>query len=290
MSPLNELISLVALFRRVPPLELGNLRARLSHAFGTEFSHNPNDRNAILVHEPDQIPILVGGRRFGLIRANERYTADTPRALERLSPFFYDLHKTHTGFIAVDTFEDYESLSEAATYRTIGTILAECVCEEFQIVYAPEFDRGTVQRLENARTLLRSKAPWRAAGVMCRPSLLVPPEHPRLVAATAIARQRWSEFVQALALPREATRPMVKAAFVTGDGAEQLWLHVTSLQGDRIDGIIDSEPRDQERLEKGSRVSIEAGKITDWSYVDPAGTHQGLFTDAVLLELDEESP
>lgn len=107
-----------------------------------------------------------------------------------------------------------------------------------------------------------------------------------LLAASARARSRLpalqAAFAKGLA-PGEYL--MFKAPFAVGDGGtEWMWIEVTAWQGDRIDGMLRSDPRYIKNLTAGQIVRVRQADVFDYLRVFPDGRTEGNETTAVLKQ------
>ncbi len=107
-----------------------------------------------------------------------------------------------------------------------------------------------------------------------------------LLAASARARSRLpalqAAFAKGLA-PGEYL--MFKAPFAVGDGGtEWMWIEVTAWRGDRIDGMLRSDPRYIKNLTAGQIVRVRQADVFDYLRVFPDGRTEGNETTAVLKQ------
>jgi uncharacterized protein YegJ (DUF2314 family) len=102
--------------------------------------------------------------------------------------------------------------------------------------------------------------------------------------AIANARASLPEFMGLLANAHSGmTHFAVKVRFAVTNGHEHCWVSDLQLQDTKLVGKLGNEPRDRPDLQLGSEVTVDPADITDWSYVDPSGVHNGHFTTRVLM-------
>lgn len=90
---------------------------------------------------------------------------------------------------------------------------------------------------------------------------------PEMNAAIAEARQRWPEFVAAFAARKEGDSFLAKYPFTTAEGPlEHIWLVVTEITPDKVDGTINNEPYGHIGHQLGDQVTIPSRDISDWAY------------------------
>jgi uncharacterized protein YegJ (DUF2314 family) len=125
----------------------------------------------------------------------------------------------------------------------------------------------------------------RALGLRGRSNIVdLPEDHPEMTKAIANARASLPEFMRFLADARSGmTHFAVKVRFPVAEGHEHCWVSDLQLQGAQIVGKLGNEPRGRADLQLGSEVTVDPTDITDWSYVDPSGVHNGHFTTRVLM-------
>jgi uncharacterized protein YegJ (DUF2314 family) len=78
---------------------------------------------------------------------------------------------------------------------------------------------------------------------------------------------------------------LVKAPFATKDGGnEWMWVEVTAWKGDRIKGMLRSDPRHVPGLKAGQKVDVRQAELFDYLRVFPDGRTEGNETSRVLQE------
>lgn len=112
-----------------------------------------------------------------------------------------------------------------------------------------------------------------------------PHDDAALEAASRRARKALPGFKAAFARHPERERFVVKAPFRAPDrGVEYMWVEIRSWEGDRIRGILVSDPELVKDLRAGAVVTVEEGEVYDWMREYPDGRTEGNETSKVLLE------
>ncbi|MEZ0274606.1 MAG: DUF2314 domain-containing protein [Roseimicrobium sp.] len=102
--------------------------------------------------------------------------------------------------------------------------------------------------------------------------------------AIAEARRRWPEFVEAFkARDPNDTRFIVKAAFITGEDTEHMWMEVFGVEPEYVHGHLVNEPIHHPTLKRGSQVEVPVSDISDWVFAkddEPVGNFTGNLVNA----------
>ena len=113
-------------------------------------------------------------------------------------------------------------------------------------------------------------------------------DDPRLAAATAEARRRWPEFVAAFQHPNGKNAFAVKHAFPLKRGSvEHMWVEVTSINGNQVQGKLLDQPYGDIGLKEGDPVTLTPDQIEDWIYMDKDRA-VGDFSHPVLQAIEAE--
>ena len=111
-------------------------------------------------------------------------------------------------------------------------------------------------------------------------------QDPRLKAAEADARNRFSEFTTTF-LNGTGADFAVKAHLVANGASEHIWVRVKSIQGNRISGELGNKPVNLAEMTLGSKVELELNQVEDWMFTR-SGKREGLFTKPVLQQMEKE--
>ena len=113
-------------------------------------------------------------------------------------------------------------------------------------------------------------------------------DDPRIAAATAEAKRRYSEFLAAYQNRAGKTGFAVKRAFpVRAGGTEAMWVLVTSMAGNNVTGTIDDQPMFNIGHKEGDSVTLSPDQVEDWVYMDH-GQMVGGFSIPVLKAIEAE--
>lgn len=113
-------------------------------------------------------------------------------------------------------------------------------------------------------------------------------DDPRLVAATAEARQKYPTFIAALRDRKPNEAYAVKRRFVDGDKTEQMWIQVRFADDKSIVGIVDNNPVVVTNVKRGDLVTMPTAELQDWLYT-VNGQIVGAFTVPVLEAAEREA-
>jgi uncharacterized protein YegJ (DUF2314 family) len=107
-------------------------------------------------------------------------------------------------------------------------------------------------------------------------------DDPGMLAATKKARSTVSEFVKALAAPKPIqTAFAVKLRVSDGTNTEYMWITDISFDGRAFRGRLGNRPYAVAGVTESDELSVEAGEISDWMYVED-GRLVGGYTMRVL--------
>lgn len=109
----------------------------------------------------------------------------------------------------------------------------------------------------------------------------IPADDPEMKAAVDTARRRWPEFVASFDAGREDALHFIKAPIREGDAAEFIWIQVTRIADDAIDGRLANSPRDLPTHKEGDPVSVPLDELNDWMILSDEGM-TGAFTVEVI--------
>lgn len=115
----------------------------------------------------------------------------------------------------------------------------------------------------------------------------------RLRQARALAHERWPEFAASVANPPPRSWHSVKTSLPTTHdgvvGTEFLWVRLTSLRGDVIEGVIANEPIGDNGYALGDPITILKHDVEDWTINIPPDTMIGGFSVQALLDYQRET-
>ena len=105
---------------------------------------------------------------------------------------------------------------------------------------------------------------------------------PEMTAAMAKARATLPDFIAAVRAPTPAQSAFtIKAPFREGDRTEYMSVTPVTFDGKTFHGTLDDQPVAVHNVKIGDKVTVEPGRVADWSYVD-GGKLVGGYTLRVL--------
>jgi uncharacterized protein YegJ (DUF2314 family) len=105
---------------------------------------------------------------------------------------------------------------------------------------------------------------------------------PEITAAMARARETLPEFIAALRAPTPAQSAFtIKAPFRDGERTEYMAIAPLTFDGEGFHGTLQDQPVSLHNIKLGEQVTVEPGRVADWSYVD-GGKLVGGYTLRVL--------
>lgn len=263
-------ISVVLQFHKPILLPDDVLHAAIVRAWGRDVR---KDLNEHVVNKP---PVcFVKFEEMLLLLSNVRKPYCPAEYLEEALKEFSELRqkkvvREHKAFLAID-LQDPKAPRKSTKndcYRRMCRLAAEFVDDNCMGVYLPETGhlRPYDAKIKNA---LRSDRPleeiteWDEA-----PVVLIEDDDPRLQTTVAEARRRWPDFVQAFERRGPNQEFGVKALFRDGEHGEWMWVAVSSIDGEAIQGKLGNEPVDVRSVREGDSVTVQASEVGDWFYND----------------------
>lgn len=104
---------------------------------------------------------------------------------------------------------------------------------------------------------------------------------PKLQEAVRQAQKELPFFLGELKHPKPKERFAIKAAFMTDQGTEYLWIKDPIYSGPLLEGVLDQIPAAYRKASKGDLVKVNEKDVYDWLIRDDSGTRGG-YTEKVL--------
>lgn len=256
--------------------------------------------------QPAEFTVQAGSRRY-LLHSNDRAFLPKEQSADVEDLRIRQLLNTHTAWIAVDP-ASYETVApavdgadiEPASFPQMCRLLALCLrvekdAEDSVLGILIPSKNLILAAPANVSELLGSADPLAAFNEATQmPVLDADNNAAEMQAATAAARKRWSEFVQAFQnRQKRGLRSFnVLFSFREGDQTESMWVEVTELKGDVVEGTLANQPTLLRKLKPGALVRRNADEIADWVYAD-SSTGQlvgGFLVEILTRQTDETSP
>lgn len=197
----------------------------------------------------------------------------------------------HRAWLSVDWMDDPPRGSHREkVYRIIGKILCAFAGPDCLAIYSPElhrcneFDLSLLEALGGEHPLELFEEPT------FEPIIEISDSNPKMASAVAKAKERWPEFTsrfEKTAL-EDRERFIVKAEFREGSSCEYMWVAVTKIESDHVEGILMNDPHELLDVHRGAEVRFSLDRLNDWIYSEQDGRHVGGFTLDVLAEGDED--
>lgn len=252
------------------PLSDEALHAAVTRAWGRDVREDLNER---IVNRHPICFVKFDGMMLALANARKPYCP--AEYLEQALSEFPEMRqkrvvKEHRAFLAIDLQSPKAPRKSAKDdcYRRMCRFAAEFVDENCMGVYLPEtghmrpYDGEVVKALRSEQPL-RELENWGTPPVMP-----IEDDDPRLLAAVAEARRRWPEFLQAFQRREPDQTFSVKAPFTDGEKTEWMWVMVSSLAEEVLEGNLGNAPVEVRNVREGDRVTVRVSEIGDWVYQD----------------------
>jgi uncharacterized protein YegJ (DUF2314 family) len=192
----------------------------------------------------------------------------------------------HQAWISVDLLTlKGGTFDRKKVYALIGKCLAALAGPDVRAVACPElrrcneFDPAMIPVLSGGDPLSLFDAPSFA------PVFQIGDDDEQMEAAVEEARRRWPEFVSLfLKRGQGSDRPfIVKAPFTSGDRTEFMWMEVTAIEGEVIQGTLANSPHHLEDFHQGQPVAVPLADLCDWVCAGEDDRPLGGWTQKVLL-------
>jgi uncharacterized protein YegJ (DUF2314 family) len=199
---------------------------------------------------------------------------------------------THKAWMAVDAIgsEDLEGEQRLHAYALLHALAEELLDDDSMLLYLPGEERyGPPGRLGLdwlMHSLRVGHFDTPIEGFEA-PITRIEVSDEEMDECIAQARERLPEFCAAWDRLGPESSAMIKARFSTADpsdpeGAEFVWVLMTSLDDDGIIGTMESAPASPAIPKQGSTVRVKIDDVADWAYKDEDGNAHGLFTDELV--------
>jgi uncharacterized protein YegJ (DUF2314 family) len=105
-----------------------------------------------------------------------------------------------------------------------------------------------------------------------------------MAAGRTEAREKWKVFCQSFSNRHKtgATEFSVRVPITKGNVTERMWVAVSSIDGDKINGTLASKPEVLHDYKLGQQIEIHSANVEDWMYTKGADEYGG-FTVIVTL-------
>lgn len=193
-------------------------------------------------------------------------TASIPQVSETRATDSRAQLQQHQAWFSCDALGADGSTSDdevLAWYRRSGPLFAELLDENCLLIFLP--DSGLMFPInEETESALRSDDPVRALQeTLTLPIIQVSDDDALMRRAVEQARAEWPKFVVAYEACAGTTFA-VKSPLRHEDNTEYIWIEVTGLEGESVQGTIANEPGNLGSLKFGSSVGVPVATLNDW--------------------------
>ncbi|MFK7742801.1 MAG: DUF2314 domain-containing protein [Planctomycetota bacterium] len=269
--------SLIAFLATPPKLTEESVQRACDAAFGKNQCEviDIDDGEFALVsdsEEPWAIPFVIVSLRQGSPIAD--FQSDNLRVRNAM--------RKHTHMLQIESSGKADEKHEQSRRRALARLMAELWSKDCMAL-SWHCNRRILPGYDEMPAQLRSQDPVRAT----LDSSVVPViEATDKRAMQAAMKQARTTFAKAKAWFDGGGKLSVKFPFATrgegeGEGKEHIWISVTGIDSNTVDGTIANEPLNIEGLELGSEVRRKITELSDWLYMEN-GEMVGGFTVKVL--------
>jgi len=261
----KPIFSIVLLLRQPRQLDLAAVQRAVEFA----YRGAPEPPKVVEIKKIPGFGILLGPLRLAVINADRPYFRDIAKAADRTGDMRGKLAiQQHTAWLSVDIAGEPPPMPPETMYKIIGKLIAEFIQDDvLGLIRRPDgpiigydFSFIPLLRMGRASEVFQRGAPDRVIKAKANDA--------ELAAATAEARQRWSEFLAAFAKRYPQQGFAVKKAFVEDGRVEHMWVSVVSIEGPIIRGWLSNTPGMVKSLKFGDAVELSDTEVEDWMYTD----------------------
>ncbi len=287
----SSLHALVWLLREPRFLDARVLTTIVSSAIGRKLDPDDSEATEFAVGELPTFMVALEHRHF-LVHSFPKPYVDDPEATaeEILDLRLRAKVASHRAWLSVDLLgaDDMSEDERTAAYQIAAKIFAELADEEDCLaMYLPATGRMLPMDGELLEGLRRGDEEIIGGRMAYVPVVPVSDDDPRMAAAVAEARGRFSDFVAAFENRGEDQNFSVKGPITRGERTEFIWINVDAIEGDVIYGKLGNDPIDLPGLKLGDRVRLRADELNDWIYFENDEMHGG-FSLKVIQQIQEE--
>jgi uncharacterized protein YegJ (DUF2314 family) len=278
----GRLISLVVLLKEPRKLEEAALGDLVSKALGIARDPDIVDKGFVTA-KPPFYKVEVKSGLYVINNIAVPYFENADQLVKEIAaPDLRTAVTENKAWISVDWAGKEEPADLRATYRDMGKIAAALARPDALAIYSPEAGDLSVFN-ESVATLMAGDDPFQIfdGNPDDSEAVSVSETDPMLLAAQEKARKAWPEFARAFQA-KAGKDFAVSGRIAEGDNAEYMWISVTSIDGDKVHGKLDSAPVALTNLKMGQDLHIQLSDVDDWIYVGKDDVPVGGFTKEAL--------
>lgn len=304
-APEETITSLVYFLAEPRTADEQMIRESVSSALGHEFSTDDSEPENFVIQfrnpessrlEEDAIVrflVRIPEGNFAILLSDSPYIENPEEFAEQSirDKRLRNAIEAHRAWLSVDWMDDPPPPEQSKkVYGIIGKILCAFAGPDCLAIYSPElhrcneFDLSLLETLGSGQPLELFEEPT------FEPIIEISDSNPKMAAAVAKAKKRWPEFTDRFSRASKEDREkfIVKAEFREGTACEYMWVAVTRIEPDTVEGILMNDPHELLDVHRGAEVRFGMDRLNDWIYSDDDGLHVGGFTLDVLAEGDED--
>jgi uncharacterized protein YegJ (DUF2314 family) len=277
----DDFISVVILLPVTRELTEASLRDAAARTWDAKFDSGDQATRDLVVVRPPIALVKLQGHVLHIINSSRPYF-DDPAAVAggiddlRTKKAVLD----HRAWMSVDYMSGRAPLARSRDqkYAAVAKLASGLLGEDYVGIAFPGDElifpasKEIVDHLANFTTI-------KTLSSFVRPPVLeLTPE--QTAAAVAEAQSRWPEFLTAFQKRKTGDIFFVKKRFSEGEDAEWMWISVKAIEGNRILGVLDSEPVFLKNVRPGLGVQLEVADVEDWVFKSGKTTCGGFTSPA----------
>lgn len=281
----DPLISVVLLLREPFSLTDERLRSAITKAWGRDTQ---SDKNEYVVNKPpicfvkfENMVLLLNNVGKPYVTQEYRQSQATKEFKEKRQLNAVMQHKAFFTVDLIDPKNPGRKLKQIC-YQHMCALAAAFVDDNCMAASFPETGqfRPFDSDLKNA---LKAEDPLKAAARwMDVPVVMMEEDDPKLQAASEEAQSRWPEFVEAFRNRKSDQLFSVKVPFRDGDDVEWMWVRVSDIGIDVVEGNLANAPVGLHNIREGDHVRTPISLVADWIYSGDKKVLGGGFSLKVL--------
>jgi len=290
----ETMISMVALFEELPYLDEAVLSAHVKRAWGLELGNDHDDESFAAGWAPLFV-VRTPHQMYTINYVDRNYFDNLEEVLGEVTEMrLSKAIRSHDAWLSVDLVSDSQNLAPKSHYAMIGRLLNQMINQDCIALVLPDqmrllpWDEAVEQALVDGSplgNLSPSQPPVHPIGN----------DHPELVAAVAMARNRFSQFVRAFENhqrneDRDPNRQFaVKVPVALAGRTEFMWIATTAIENGILYGTLDNQPVSLPGVMRGDRVRFSVTELNDWVYTLDDRTFGGFTTRVINQWASEQS-